>query len=118
MSRIRPATPSDLDAITWIVVAACPADPVFSYRYPYMSQYPDEFAKFTRISYERKMAETDKVILVYECPSIEDPSVVKAVAFSMWQLPPPQRTEPQATAGDDQIGESLDLGARWREPRR
>ncbi|KAI1108005.1 acyl-CoA N-acyltransferase [Nemania sp. NC0429] len=94
---IRYATPSDLDAIAWIAVAASPADPVFTYRYPYMDQYPEDYAKYTRIRYSENFANPDNVVMVYECPSIEDPSIIKPVAFAVWLLPSSQR--PAQTGG-------------------
>jgi len=84
---IRPATESDLDAITWISVAALPADPICPYRFPYMRAYPEDHAKFTRIRYGEYMAAGDSAIMVFESPSIEDPGINKPVAFSIWQLP-------------------------------
>lgn len=93
MTGIRLATKSDLDTITSIAVAALPADPVCPYRFPYMSQYPEDHAKFARIRYGEYMADRDNVVMVYECPSIEDISVSKPVAFSIWHLPPPQRVK-------------------------
>ena len=84
---IRPATESDLDAITWISIAALPADPVCPYRFPYMRDYPEDHAKYTRIRYEEYMAAGSNAIMVFEAPSLEDPQVTKPVAFSIWQLP-------------------------------
>lgn len=84
---IRLANESDLDAITWISVAALPADPVCPYRFPYKHLYPEDHAKYTRIRYGEYMAGGDSVIMVFESPSLEDPLVNKPVAFSIWQLP-------------------------------
>ncbi|MCJ1404944.1 hypothetical protein MMC11_008170 [Xylographa trunciseda] len=84
---IRLAKESDLDAIAWISVAALPADPVCPYRFPYMHLYPEDHVKFSRIRYTEYMAAGDNVIMVFECPTIEDPAVHKPVAFSIWQLP-------------------------------
>lgn len=84
---IRPATEADMDAITWISVAALPADPICPYRFPFMDKYPDDHEKFTRLRYMEYLAAGDSAIMVFECPSLEDPNVNKAVAFSIWQLP-------------------------------
>lgn len=84
---IRPASESDLDAITWISLAAMPADPLYLYRFPYRHLYPEDHAHFTRIRYVENMAAGDNAIMVFESPSLEDPSVNKPVAFSVWQLP-------------------------------
>ncbi|MCJ1399663.1 hypothetical protein MMC11_002865 [Xylographa trunciseda] len=84
---IRLATESDLDAITWIDVAATPADPVFPYRFPYMHDYPEDHLKYTRIRYGEYMATGNGTILVFESPSLENPTVSKPVAFSIWVIP-------------------------------
>lgn len=55
-----------------------------------MSQYPEDFAKFTRLRYNDYWGDHDNVIMVYECPSLEDPDKLKVVAFSIWTVPTPQ----------------------------
>nr|XP_036574459.1 GNAT family [Colletotrichum truncatum]KAF6780894.1 GNAT family [Colletotrichum truncatum] len=94
---IRPATKSDLDAITWIAVAALPADPVCTYRFPYREQYPEDHTKYTRIRNEEYMMSGENAFFVYECPSIEDPTVTKPVAYSIWQLPPSEVQPPETS---------------------
>ena len=87
---IRPAKESDLDAITWISVAATPADPVCPYRYPLRELYPDDFEKFSRIrlgEYFAGAVSGASDFLVFEAPSIDNSSVKKVVAFSIWDLP-------------------------------
>ncbi|KAK3998250.1 GNAT family [Cladorrhinum sp. PSN332] len=61
------------------------------YRFPHPAEFSDDFARFTRIRYGEYMAHTDNVVMLYEYPSKEDPSVMKPVAFSTWRLPPPRR---------------------------
>lgn len=95
---IRSATESDLNSITWISVAALPADPVCPYRFPYRHEYPEDHIKYTRIRYREYMAAGDSAIMVFECPSLEDPTVNKAVAFSIWQLP---ETRAEKFAGNE-----------------
>ncbi|KAI0105091.1 acyl-CoA N-acyltransferase [Nemania sp. FL0031] len=88
---MRYATPSDLDSITWIAIAASPNDPIYPYRYPHRTKYPEDYAEYTRIRYSEYLADKNNAIMVFELPSIEDKSVNKPVAFSIWTLPPPQR---------------------------
>jgi hypothetical protein len=84
---IRLATESDLDAITWISVDALPADPVSQYRFPYKKEYPEDHKKYSRIRYAEFMEDGDSAIMVFESPSLEDATINKPVAFSIWQLP-------------------------------
>ncbi len=87
---IRAAQPSDLDAITWVSVAATPADPVCPYRYPYREQYPEDFQQFSRIRLSEFLAEAatgSTLFMVYEAPSMEDPSIRKVISYAIWELP-------------------------------
>ena len=87
---MRAAQASDLDAITWVSVAATPADPLCSYRYPYREQYPEDFQQFSRIRLSEFLAEaaTGSIIfMVYEAPSMEDPSIRKVISYAIWELP-------------------------------
>ena len=87
---IRAAQASDLDAITWISVAATPMDSVCPYRYPYREQYPKDFQQFSRIRLSEFLAEAatgSTLFMVYEAPSMEDPSIRKVISFAIWELP-------------------------------
>lgn len=68
-------------------MAALPTDPICPYSFPFIDQYPDDHVRFTRLRYTELMTAGERAIMVFDCPSIEDPNVNKAVAFSMWQLP-------------------------------
>ena len=87
---IRAAQPSDLDAITWVSVAATPADPVCPYRYPFREQYPEDFQQFSRIRLKEFLAEAatgSTLFMVYEAHSMEDPSIRKVISYAIWELP-------------------------------
>ena len=87
---IRAAQPSDLDAITWVSVAATPADPLCPYRYPFREQYPEDFQKFSRLRLGDILAEAatgSTLFMVYEAPSMEDPSIRKVISYAIWELP-------------------------------
>ena len=87
---MRSAQASDLDAITWVSVAATPADPLCSYRYPYREQYPEDFQQFSRIRLSEFLAEAatgSTLFMVYEAPSMEDPSIRKVISYAIWELP-------------------------------
>jgi hypothetical protein len=87
---IRAAQPSDLDATTWISVATTPLDPVCPYRFPHRDQYPEDFHHFTRIHLAERLAEAatgTTNFMVYEAPSIDDPSIRKVISYAIWELP-------------------------------
>ena len=88
--KLRPATPSDLDAITRLCLAALPDDPIWPYRFPGAKEYPDDHYKYSRLRYAEYL---DNVkagvyqIMLLESPSKEDPSVSVIIAMSIWHLP-------------------------------
>ena len=105
---IRAAQPSDLDAITWISVAATPMDPVCPYRFPYRDQYPEDFEHFTRIRLAERLAEGatgTTIFMVYEAPSIEDPSVQKVISYAIWELPKGHVEGPETKAAAIEVDE-------------
>lgn len=87
---IRLAEDADLDAITWIGMAAFPYDPQWTYRYPYRAEFGDDHAIYTRRRYSQwlDLAKTSRCkILVAECPSLEDPATKRVVSMSIWRIP-------------------------------
>ena len=95
---MRGAQASDLDAITWISVAATPADPLCSYRYPYRKKYPEDFQQFSRIRLSEFLAEAatgSTLFMVYEAPSMEDPNIRKVISYAIWELPKGQVERPK-----------------------
>ncbi|KAK3366254.1 hypothetical protein B0T24DRAFT_711770 [Lasiosphaeria ovina] len=67
--RLRAATAADVDAITELALAALPDDPVWPYRFPLASQFPDHHKAYTRV----RIAEyLDNVTTgVYQCMVVE-----------------------------------------------
>ena len=103
---IREAQASDLDAITWISVAATPTDPLCDYRYPYREQYPEDFQRFSRIRLNEFLAEAatgSSLIMVYEAPSLEDPSIRKVISYAIWDLPKDHVLRPK-TGTNSEVG--------------
>jgi hypothetical protein len=73
-------------------IAAFPHDPQWAYRYPHAKRFPEDHHKYTKLRYGEWLAANEGhryVIMVAECPSLEDPSVSKVVAFSIWRIPSP-----------------------------
>jgi len=88
--KIRPALASDLDALTWIGLAAIPFEPQWPYRYPFAAEFPEDHNKFTRIRYSEwlEAASTPEcIIMVAESPSLQDKNITKVVGLSIWRIP-------------------------------
>jgi len=98
--KIRPALASDLDALTWIGLAAFPFEPQWPYRYPFAADFPEDHKKFTWIRYSEWLdaASTPEcIIMVAESPSLEDQNVTKVVGLSIWRIP---RRGPKGESND------------------
>ena len=87
---IRRAVAADVDALTWIAIHAFPHDPQWIYRYPHAQEYPEDHQKYTKLRYREWLAANDGphcIIMVAECPILEDPRVNKVAALSIWRIP-------------------------------
>ncbi|KAI1323668.1 acyl-CoA N-acyltransferase [Xylariaceae sp. FL0255] len=93
---IRPATKDDLDSIVWVSAAAFRADPTYTYRYPYIDQYYDDYVAAVRTRYKGTLADPDITMMVYEGASNEDSAVLKPIAYSVWV--PVTRKQPLVAA--------------------
>lgn len=116
----RRATASDLDAIVAVAIVALPADPVNPYRYPRWRDFPDDYAHHTRLRYAAWLADPSNVVMVCEVPaedsgcsalqeeedrptgSLVVSSGKHVVAFSIWELPPSQRSAVAPVLHDQQ----------------
>jgi hypothetical protein len=87
---MRPATKADLDSITWVVEAGFPDDPGCPYKYPYRTQYPDDFWKWTRVQYEEYLSQPEKYVsLVVTVPVLIDDGkrfVHKPISIAVWDV--------------------------------
>ncbi|KAL2173131.1 acyl-CoA N-acyltransferase [Thermothelomyces heterothallicus CBS 202.75] len=83
---VRLGTWADLEAMTAVLIAASPLDPVYPYRFPDRHLYPAEFAAVCR----QKCAEylETSTVVVCELPVDAYGSASEVVAFSAWDLPP------------------------------
>lgn len=78
--RIRQAAPSDVDAVTAVLLAAMPGDrDWWDYRFPYRTQYPEDHRKFFRL-----------LIETWVSPEFEDSVVMVAEAYDgaagVWRM--------------------------------
>ena len=87
---LRPATMRDLDEITALALAALPDDPVWPYRFPNATLYPEHYHKYSRLRFWEYLSNAEAgvyEVMLVEVPSKDDPSVPVVIAMSMWQLP-------------------------------
>lgn len=87
---LRPATYSDLDAITDLGLAALPDDPIWPYRFPKAKLHPEDHYKFSRLRFSEYLSNVEigvYAVMVVEASSDDDPSSPKIIAMSMWALP-------------------------------
>ncbi|AEO62089.1 hypothetical protein MYCTH_2313040 [Thermothelomyces thermophilus ATCC 42464] len=82
---VRLGTWADLEAMTAVLIAASPLDPVYPYRFPDRHLYPAEFAAVCRQKCVEYL-ETSTVV-VCELPVDAYGSASEVVAFSAWDLP-------------------------------
>lgn len=109
---IRAAQSSDLDALTWVSVAATPFDPVCDYRFPKREEYPEDFHHFSRIrlgEYLAQAATGATQFIVYEAPSDSDDGEVKVIAYAVWEFPKGhiEHGETKALVSEEPDGPSL-----------
>lgn len=112
----RLATAADLGAMTWVLVAASPLDPVYPYRFPDL--YGDEFAALCA----QKCTEylQTSTVVVHEMPVDGDTARTQVVAFSAWDCPQ-QRSkiflpaiEPSSRTANNPI-KAMTIGHRDRQ---
>ena len=84
---VRPANASDIDELAWIVIAATPGATVMTYRYPSIGQYPDEFAKFSRLRVEEAL---EVLLGLGDCLVVKNPDPMapcRVIACAFWDHP-------------------------------
>ncbi|KAK3318156.1 hypothetical protein B0H66DRAFT_575138 [Apodospora peruviana] len=83
----RLGLPSDLDAVTDVILSAMVLDPQWDYRFPWRLEYPDDHRKYTRmlIEYFLRPDYDDWLVMVVEDLD-EDDGQYKVVAFGVWDV--------------------------------
>jgi hypothetical protein len=86
--NVRVAQPSDLKDVVNVVLVAMPDDPAWGYRYPYRQEYKEDHLYYTRLLLESLInpSHDDWQVLVLECPSTENSTEWKIVAFAVWDV--------------------------------
>ena len=85
---IRPADLADLDAVVEIKRSSAVFDTAWNYCYQYCKQFPEDNLKYTTILFRSFLDPSfdDWHVMVAEAPSLEDPNVMKLVAFAVWEI--------------------------------
>jgi hypothetical protein len=83
--NIRQATMEDLDVITQLDVDAFLDDPLWVYRYPKQSEFPEETYQFTREYIKSILLAPEKFTVILACTAnTEDSSTSTPIALSIW----------------------------------
>ena len=85
---IRPGLPSDVDAITNVVIKTMPLDPQWDYRFPLRKQFPDDHYKYTRMLFEYFLDPLfdDWAVMVVEDVDPASSEKPKIAAISVWDV--------------------------------
>ncbi|KAK4171557.1 hypothetical protein QBC36DRAFT_91723, partial [Triangularia setosa] len=87
--RPRLGLPTDIEAVTDIIIRTMPLDPQWDYRFPYRHEFPDDHYRFTRLLFEYFLdpAYNDWQVMVVEDsldPGCEDTR--RVISFSVWDV--------------------------------
>lgn len=85
---IRTADLTDLDNVVDLVLSVMPHDPQWNYRFPYRTEHAEDHLKYTKLLFQFFIDPSydDWHVMVAEAPSLEDSSVIKVVAFAVWDV--------------------------------
>jgi hypothetical protein len=85
-SRIRQASPQDVDAVTALFIKCLDDEESWDYRFPYRHEYPEDHWKFAKSYVEFMLNEENEDFEVWIVEVEEPESSWKAVALSMWDV--------------------------------
>lgn len=82
----RPGLPSDLEAVTDVMIRTMQMDPQWPYRFPWRHEYPEDHYKFTRmlVEYFLRLDYDDWLVMVSE--DINEEGQLVIVSFSVWEV--------------------------------
>jgi len=83
----RLGLPSDVDAITDVIIQAMPLDPQWNYRFPWRNEFPEDHYRYTRMLLEFFLDPTydDWAVMVVE-DSLDSMGDSQIVAFGVWDV--------------------------------
>ncbi|KAK0636570.1 hypothetical protein B0T17DRAFT_519413 [Bombardia bombarda] len=84
----RQGLPSDLDAITNVIIKTMPLDPQWNYRFPYRKTHPHDHYKYTRMLFEYFLNPLcdDWLVMVTEDSLGPDSDETSVVSFGVWDV--------------------------------
>ncbi|KAK3940278.1 hypothetical protein QBC46DRAFT_364202 [Diplogelasinospora grovesii] len=84
----RKALPSDVDALTRVIIQAMPLDPQWNYRFPYREEYPEDHYKFSKMLFEYflHLDYDDWLVMVVEDSPESDGNNTSIVSFAIWDV--------------------------------
>ena len=82
---LRRGTPSDIDAVTGVIIETMPQDPQWNYRFPWRDQYPEDHYKYTRMLIKcfLEPAYPDWEVMVIEH---NEQGGKQIVSFAVWNI--------------------------------
>lgn len=83
----RLGLPSDVEAVTNVIINTMPLDPQWDYRFPYRHQYPEDHYKYTKMLFEYFLdpAFDDWLVMVVE-DCLQPGGPTQVVSFSVWNV--------------------------------
>jgi hypothetical protein len=83
----RLGLPTDVEAVTDVIIRTMPLDPQWDYRFPYRHQYPDDHYKYTKMLFEYFLDPLydDWLVMVVE-DSLEPGGPIEVVSFGVWDV--------------------------------
>ncbi|KAK1783100.1 hypothetical protein QBC45DRAFT_154097 [Copromyces sp. CBS 386.78] len=87
-AMIRPGLPSDVDAITNVIIKTMPLDPQWDYRFPLRKQFPEDHFKYTRMLFEYFLDPSydDWTVMVVEAVDPAGGEKLKIASISVWDV--------------------------------
>ncbi|KAI9701717.1 MAG: hypothetical protein M1820_006345 [Bogoriella megaspora] len=84
---VRPATIEDADALSKLEILARPADPSWTFRFPYRDQYPEDHQIFNRAKYNLFCNSGGSFeVTLAEIPSPNDLGTRTPIGVSIWDM--------------------------------
>lgn len=85
---IRTATIADLDGLLEVNRSKRVHEPQWHYRFSHYDQFRQDNEKYDEIRHRHLLdpSNDDWHVMLAEAPSLEDPSVIKIVAYAIWDV--------------------------------
>ncbi|KAK4183082.1 hypothetical protein QBC35DRAFT_130313 [Podospora australis] len=83
----RLGRPSDVEAVTDVIIKTMPLDPQWNYRFPYRGKYPDDHYKYTKLLFQYFLDPSydDWTVMVVE-DILKPGDKLSVVSFGVWDV--------------------------------